>query len=172
MAESTAVTVDELILELSLASNQPIGAGNRNLYIATAAANSIYGRIKDMDVKQLRTYEWTVPPLLEVLIIDADHPLTTKAALVLRGLMPSRICISRLIECQGLKYIAQVLDILLARNLSDMKVPCTPRSIVENLVVCYREVARYYPWDVVNARAIRHGVLLLKYGDVTIQTIM
>jgi hypothetical protein len=172
MEENTTVTVDELILELSLASNQPIGAGCRNLYIATAAANSIYDRIKDMEVKQLRTYQWTVPPLLEVLILDADHPLTAKAALVLRGLMPSRICIARLIECNGLKYITQVLDILLARNLIDMKVLCTPRSIVENLIVCYREIARYYPWDIVNAGAIRHGVMLLKYGDVMIQTIM
>jgi hypothetical protein len=43
--------------------------------------------------------------------------------------------------------------------------------IVENFIVCYRGIASDYQWDIVNAGAIRHGVILLKYGDTMIHTI-
>ena len=36
----------------------------------------------------------------------------------------------------------------------------------------YRELAQFYPWELVNAGAIRHCVTLLKLGDVALQTIV
>ena len=43
--------------------------------------------------------------------------------------------------------------------------------IVEKFIVCYRGIASDYQWDIVNAGAIRHVVILLKYGDTMIHTI-
>jgi len=43
--------------------------------------------------------------------------------------------------------------------------------IDENFIVCYRGIASDYQWDIANAGAIRHGVILLKYGDTMMHTI-
>eukprot|EP01032_Pedospumella_encystans_P003454 gene3454-4082_t len=52
-----------------------------------------------------------------------------------------------------------------------MKTPGNPRSIVENLAVCYREIARFYQWKIVDVGAIRHCVILLRFGDTALKTI-
>lgn len=170
--DNSAQVINDLVLELSLSSTLPIGAGGRNLLNASAAANSLACRTKEMQLKELRTFEWTIKPLLDILIIDLDSPLASKASLGLRMLMPSRICMSRLIDSDGLKIISRVLDILLAKRVSDMKHECTPRSIVENLAVCYREIARFHQWKIVDVGAIRHCVIILRFGDVVLQTIV
>ncbi len=169
--DNSIEVINNLVLDLSLASTLPIGAGERDLLHASAAANSLACRTKEMSIKELRTFEWTIKPLLDILIIDLENPVSSKAALGLRTLMPSRICISRLIEVDGLKVIARVLDILLAKCVHEMKTPGNPRSIVENLAVCYREIARFYQWKIVDVGAIRHCVILLRFGDTALKTI-
>jgi hypothetical protein len=169
--DNSAEVINGLILELSLASTLPIGSGTRDLMNASAAANSLASRTKEMPLRELRTFEWTIQPLLDILVIDLDNPVSAKAAWGLRTLMPSRICMSRLIEQDGLTVISRVLDILLAKRVADMKRPCTARNIVEHLAVCYREISRYYQWKVVDVGGIRHCVILLRFGDVALQTI-
>lgn len=169
--DNSIETINDLILELSLASTHPIGSGGRDLLLASAAANSLACRTKEMHLKELRTFEWTIKPLLDILVIDLENPVAAKAALGLRMLMPSRICMTRLIESDGLPIIARVLDILLAKHVSDMKHHCTAREVVENLAVCYREIARFHQWKIVDVGGIRHCVILLRFGDVPLQTI-
>jgi hypothetical protein len=169
--DNSIEVINDLVLELSLASTLPIGAGGRDLMLASAAANSLACRTKEMQLKELRTFEWTIKPLLDILVIDLENPVAAKAALGLRTLMPSRICMSRLIEVDGLGVVSRVLDILLAKHVSDMKRACTSRNIVENLAVCYREVARFHQWKVVDVGGIRHCVILLRFGDIALQTI-
>ena len=41
--------------------------------------------------------------------------------------------------------------------------------MVENLVICYRELARWYPKQIVSAGCIRHCIRMLLYGDLTIK---
>lgn len=169
--DNSIEVINDLVLELSLASSLPVASGGRDLMLASAAANSLACRTKEMQLKELRTFEWTIKPLLDILIIDLENPVSAKAALGLRMLMPSRICMSRLIEVDGLTVISRVLDILLAKRVSDMKTECTPRSIVEHLAVCYREIARYYQWKIVDIGGIRHCVILLRFGDIVLKTI-
>jgi len=169
--DNSIEVINSLVLDLSLASTLPIGSGERDLLHASASANSLACRTKEMNVKELRTFEWTIKPLLDILIIDLDNPVSAKAALGLRMLMPSRICISRLIEADGLKVISHVLDILLAKYVHEMKTPGNARSIVESLAVCYREIARFYQWKIVDVGAIRHCVILLRFGDIALKTI-
>ena len=169
--DNSIEVINDLVLELSLASSLPVASGGRDLMLASAAANSLACRTKEMQLKELRTFEWTIKPLLDILIIDLENPVSAKAALGLRMLMPSRICMSRLIEVDGLTVISRVLDILLAKRVSDMKTECTPRSIVEHLAVCYREIARYYQWKIVDIGGVRHCVILLRFGDIVLKTI-
>lgn len=169
--DNSVEVISNLVLELSLASTLPVNAGGRDLMKASAAANALACRTKEMDIKELRTFEWTIQPLLDILIIDIDNPATAKASLGLRMLMPSRVCMTRLIESKGMALIAKVLDIILTRHIDEIKTICNARSIVENLSVCYREIARYHPWKIVEVGAIRHCVSLLRFGDVILQTI-
>mmetsp|Transcript_21887 Transcript_21887/g.36625 ORF Transcript_21887/g.36625 Transcript_21887/m.36625 type:complete len:754 (+) Transcript_21887:62-2323(+) len=169
--DNSAEVINDLILELSLLSSLPIAAAGRDLMRATAAANSLACRTKEMELKELRTFEWTIQPLLDILVIDVEKPVAAKAALGLRTLMGSRICMARLVDVNGLIVVSRVLDILLAKRVNDMKTPCTARSVVEHLVVVYREVARFYQWKIVDIGGIRHCVILLRFGDVVLQTI-
>jgi hypothetical protein len=169
--DNSMEVINDLVLELSLVSCLPVASGGRDLLNASAAANSLACRTQEMSMKHLRTFEWTVKPLLDILVIDIEAPVAAKAALGLRTLIPSRLCMSRLLEVNGLAVISRVLDILLAKRVSDMRTPCIARSVVEHLVVIYREVARFYQWKLVNVGGIRHCVILLRFGDVILQTI-
>lgn len=163
--------ISDLILDLSLVTAAPIGAGKRDLIRATAAANSMARITSEMDIKDLRTFEWTVEPLVRLLLVDIEDPLAAKVALALKSLMSSRICMSRLIDSGGLGDVAKVLDILLSKKTNELKSLNTTHAIVENLGVCYREIARFHAWKLVEVGGLRHCVAMLRYGDVTLQTI-
>ncbi len=169
--ENSAEVINDLILELSLASSNPVGVNGRSYIQASAAASALANRTSIMDKKELRTFEWTIAPLLDLLKLDINNPVAAKAAYGLRTLMPSRICMSRYFELDGLVVMSRILDILLAKKISELKSPSDCRSVVEHLAVCYREIARFYQWEIVNVGAIRHCVIILRFGDVTLQTI-
>ena len=170
--DNSIEVINDLVLELSLASTLPIGSGGRDLMRASAAANAMASRTQYMERNELRDFEWTIQPLLDILIIDLNNPMTEKAALALRTLMPSRICMGRFLEKGGLDAASRVLDILLTKKVADMKNKgSVARMVVEHLAVCYREIARFYQWRLVDAGGIRHCVLLLRFGDIALKTI-
>lgn len=158
------------MLELSLVTSMPVGAQGRNYIRATAAASAMAWHTSSMDKKDLRNFEWTIEPLLSLLIVDIEDPVATKAALALRMLMSSRICMTRLLEDGGLGKVTRTLDIILNKYSSELRSPCDIRNLVEHLAVCCREIARFYPWELVNSGVLRHCVLMLRFGDVIIQT--
>lgn len=168
--ESPAEIISRLVLELSLVTAQPVGAQGRNYIRATAAASSMAYHTSTMDKRDLREFEWTIEPLVSLLIVDIEDPVATKAALALRMLMVSRICISRFIEEKGLSSVARTLDVILSKYTSELRTPGEVRYLVEHLAVVYREIARFHPWDLVNVGALRHCVLMLRFGEVSIQT--
>lgn len=164
--------INELILELSLASTNPVGADGRKYIQASAAASALGNRTLLMDKKALRTFEWTILPLLDLLKLDINNSVATKAAYGLRTLMPSRICMKSYIDNEGLQTMARILDLLLAKKASELKTPSDYRSLIEHLMVIYREIARFYHWEVVNVGAIRHCVIVLRFGDAALKTIV
>eukprot|EP01039_Chlorochromonas_danica_P001713 gene1713-1872_t len=168
--ESNLEIVNRLVLELSLVTAQPIAAKGRNYIHATASASAMAFHTSHMNKKDLRAFEWTIGPLISLLIVDIEDPVATKAALALRSLMASRVCMGRLLESGGLNSIARTLDIVLNKYSSELRTPGEVRNLVEHLGVCYREVARFYPWELVNLGSLRHCVLMLRFGDVIIQT--
>ncbi len=169
--DSSVEVINDLILELSLASSNPIGVNGRSYIQASAAASALGNRTAMMDKKELRTFEWTILPLLDLLKLDINNPVAAKAAYGLRTLMPSRICMTRYMELDGLGIMARILDILLAKKIAELKTQSSFRSVVEHLAVCYREIARFYQWEIVNVGGIRHCVIILRFGDVELQTI-
>jgi hypothetical protein len=169
--ESDEELVNRVILDLSLVSSLPVGPVGRDLIKATAAATSLANVTKTMDRKDLRSFEWTLEPLLKLLLVDIEHPVASKVALALRMLMNSRICMTCLLNTKGLEDIAKVLDILLNKHSDEMKTLSQIRYTVENLAICYREIARFYPWPIVDVGGLRHCVAILRFGDVALQTI-
>ena len=140
--------IDDLVLELSLASALPIGLNGRNYILATSAANSLAYHTSNMPKKELKKLEYAVGPLLILLAMNIDDPVSGKAALGLRSLMPSRVCISRFIELDGLLVAANIFNTLMGFNMVDMKTASNHRTLVEHLAVCYREISRFYPWKI------------------------
>jgi hypothetical protein len=169
--ETSAEVIDRLISDLSLGTNFPIGAGNRTLLGAAAAAKAVGDLTGAMGVRELRDYAWLVDPLIELVKSDIYNPSACKAASGLKTLMFSRVCMGYFLETKSLDVVSRVLDIVLSKNTTDLKTPCDNRSLVDSLAIIYREVARFYPWDLVNVGGLRHCVSLLRYGDVSLQTI-
>lgn len=169
--EEEIAIINNLVLELSLVTSLPVASGGRDFIKASAAANSMAYRTESMNRKQLRNFEWTVEPLVNLLIVDVDSSIAAKTSFVIRTLMASRICMSRLLECDGLTKISKVFDIMLSKRVSELRHHSNARTLVEHLGVCYREIARFYPWAIVNAGGLRHNVVMMKVGDVSIQTI-
>lgn len=164
-------SLNKIILDLSLASCLPTGSGGGNFILAAAAANALACRTDEMDPRELRELEYTVIPLLDLLKRDIDDPVACKAAYGIRSLMRSRVCMTRFLNENGLGIIGKIFDTLLGGNMIDMHVRSPHRSIVEYLSICYRELARFYPWLIVKVGALRHCVALLRFGDVELQTI-
>ena len=81
--------------------------------------------------------------------------------------MPSRISIARLIECNRLKYVTDT-GYLISSQYERFE---DDRSNRREIHRCYRGIASDYQWDIVNAGAIRHVVILLKCGDTMMHTI-
>ena len=169
--EENLEEINRLVLDLSLVTALPVGTKEKSYTQAAAAATALANRVSVLDKTKLRQFEWTVKPLLELLVQDIENTVAVKAALALQALMQSRICMAQLIEAEGLHCISKVLDILLTKRIADISSPTTIRASVENLAICYREVARYYPWEIVKCGGLRHCVTLLKSGDVALKTI-
>jgi hypothetical protein len=60
---------------------------------------------------------------------------------------------------------------LLAKRVPELKQNNFIHDTVEYLAICYREFARFHPWKIVDVGALRHCVVLLKLGDVVLQTV-
>jgi hypothetical protein len=164
-------SINNLILDLSLASTLPIGVHGRDFIRATASANALMCRTKEMQPRELRELEYSIGPLLSMLANDIEDPVAAKCASGIRYLMPSRICMSQLLSQDGLFVIARVLDELLSSNSTvDLKCASVGREIVEHLSVCYREIGRFYPWEIVKVGALRHSIVLLRFGDEVLKT--
>ena len=141
MANSKNVSdaiIADLILELSLASALPVGLYGRNLTYAASAANTFAYYTQNLPAKQLKKLEYAIGPLLILLHADIDNPVSSKAALGLKILMSSRVCLLRFIELNGLLVVSKIFDALMGFNMIDLKEPSIHRSIIEHCSVCYR----------------------------------
>lgn len=168
--DNSCAAISDLVLELSLAAALPMGIEGRSKIQASAAANALASRTECMDKTELRNYSWTISPLLALLVQDVESPVAAKSSKGLMTLMYSRVCMAAFIEADGLTTISRVMSILLAKHASHLHDISDHRSVVEHLAICYREIARFYQWKIVNAGGIRHCVLLLKFGDIPLQT--
>lgn len=99
--QKNADHLDDLILELSLATSLPIPMQGRNYIHATSAANSFSRHSENLDKTSLKQLIHSIKPLLTLLWNDIDLPVASKAAQSLRSLMPSRTCMIEFIDLDG-----------------------------------------------------------------------
>jgi|MDTB01.1.fsa_nt_gb hypothetical protein len=161
-------TTDDLILDLSLASAFPVGIEGQDLFRGAASTQALAYRTEKMDKHELRELEHTMGPLLGLLANDVHHPIAAKSAYGIRTLIPSRSCLNRYVENDGIPIMARVFDQLLSNNV-DLHTLSDTRTIIENLAVVYRELARFYDVTIVRYGAIRHCVRMINYGDSVIR---
>lgn len=169
--DNNAASINDLLLDLSLVSALPVGLDGRNYTQAVSAANALVCRTQSMTSKELKSLEYTVGPLLTLLVTDLSNPVALKSGAGLATLMTSRICMDRFINYDGLKVIGGVLDIFLGANMIDLMNSSMQKQLTEYLFIIYREVARYYPSSLVSVGALRHTVVLLRFGDLTLKTL-
>ena len=146
--EDHGSTTQDLILDLSLASQFPVGVEGQDLFAGTASMQALAYRTEKMSKSELRELEYTMGPLLGLLTSDMYHPIAAKAAFGIRTLIPSRTCLNRFVECNGFNLIAKVLDTMLTSTV-DLHVASNTYTIVENLAVVYRESARFFDNQIV-----------------------
>jgi hypothetical protein len=163
--------LDDLILELSLAASIPVGIQGTNYIHATSASNSFALQAVEMPAARKKQLANGIAPLLALLSNDIDHPVAGKSAMSLRALMSSRTCMSELIELNGLQVISAIFQKLFSGRKPDLVNPSTHRIIVEHCAAVFREVGRFYPWKIVRVGILRHVVVILRYGDISLKTI-
>jgi hypothetical protein len=66
--------------------------------------------------------------------------------------------------------VSKILDALVGQPTLDLVTASTHRSVVEQGSIIYRDISIVYPWKVVNAGALRHLVLILRFGDAEMKT--
>jgi hypothetical protein len=169
-AYSGQQTTEDLILDLSLASAYPVGIEGQDLFRGAASTQALAYRTEKMKKHELRELEHTMGPLLGLLANDVTHPIAAKSAYGIRTLVLSRACLNSYVENDGINIMARVFDQLLSNSV-DLHAITDTRSIVENLAVVYRELARFYASDIVVVGAIRHCVRMINYGDAIIRGI-
>jgi hypothetical protein len=163
--------IDALIVELTLATALPLGLEGRNVTRATGASNALACLSEGLDKTELRQLAGAVPTMLNLLTIDIDAPASCKAALALRQLMRSRMCMATFLDREGLIEISGILSTLLSNKKLDFSEPSLHRISIEHMAAIYREVGRFYPWKIVEVNGLRHCVTLLKKGDRQLKTL-
>ena len=163
--------IDDLMLDLSLASALPLASGGRDMIRVIASINAIGCIAKGLTPHELKALEYAISPLLSLMAADIEEPSAEKAAFALSCLMASRVCLNQLVNSGGLLTIGKVFDALLSidRNL-DLEIGSVSRHLVENLSLVYRSVSLFFPWEVVRVGAIRHCVMILRRGGLTAKT--
>ena len=169
LAEKERLT--DLILELSLTAALPLNLTGIDEFRGAAATKSLAYRTEHMGPKELRELEYTIGPLLGLLSSDVNSPLAAPASTGLRNLLGSYRCIVRFVELDGAHMTGRLMDQLLSGKAMALKTPSASRTIVENLALCYRELARWYPQQIVRAGCIRHCVRMMQYGDMSIKAV-
>lgn len=163
--------LESTILDISLASAMPVNIDGTDLLRAAASANSFAYLTMNMPPRDLREVYYIIPSLLILMAADANSPCCAKCAFSLRNVMQSRVCITKFNEEDGVVVVGNILDFLLSRSQNiDLKAISTQRTVIEHCSVIYREVARYFPWKIVDVGGLRHCVLMLRYGDTVLQT--
>jgi hypothetical protein len=132
--------IDRLIGDLSLGTVFPIGHGPRSLIEAAAAARALGDITMKMTTNELRNYDWLVEPLVALMKTDIYNPAACKAAFALKTLMFSRVCMSKFLNTKSLDVCAKLLDIILSKDVQDLKIVCNNKMLVENLAEIYREI--------------------------------
>lgn len=171
MAGGGTATLNDLVLELSLTAAFPLNLRGIDEFRGAAATKALSYRTEAMGPKELRELEYTLGPLLGLLSSNLSSPMAPPAAIGIRTLLGSHVCIVRFHELEGIPITGRLMDQLLSGKAMDLTTPSPTRTIVENLAICYRELSKWYPDDVVNAGAIRHCVRMIDYGDMTIKAI-
>ena len=161
----------DLILELSLTAAYPLNLTGIDEFRGAAATKALAYRTEVMGVKELRELEYTIGPLLGLLSADVHSPLAPPASIGLRNLLGSYVCIVRFVELDGANITGRLMDQLLTGKAMDLHTPSPSRTIVENLSVCYRELARWFPKQIVHAGVIRQCVRMIQYGDMSIKAV-
>jgi len=164
--------IDDIILELSLASALPINIHGRNLVKAAAAANILADYTSKLPPKELKHFEFAVGPLLVLFSTDLDNPVSAKAALGLETLLPSRICLKRFLELKGDDMVSNILNKLMGNTMVDLSETSEAgvrKTLVVHCMAMYRIIAGVYPWKIVNNGGLRHLVVCLDNGDLEIK---
>ena len=169
--------LSDLIYELSLATSRPFPSKPYDLTRATAAAEALSSYMECLRPQELKLLEYTLGPLLFLLQLankttfTSIEPVAITAATSIIRLLPSRRCMSSFVAQQGLRIMFDIFDDLFSNPDLDL-VSTTPiRSLIEQCAIIYREIARYYPNEVVSAGALRFFVQMLRTGDVVLKTI-
>jgi len=170
-SEDQKKMINDLILNLSLASAFPVGVENSgNSFIGTASIQALAYRTETMQRHELKEMEFVIGPLLGLLSADLKHPNAAKASHAIRTLIPSRICLNRYVANNGFHIMGKVLDILLVGSV-DLHTLSDTRTIVENMAIIYRESARFFSEQIVLVGALRHCVRMLSLGDASLRGI-
>ncbi len=165
------ISIEQLILDLSLASAFPVGVErNKRQLESTASIQTLAYRTENMQKHELKELQFVMGPLLGLLAADLKHPNASKASQAIRALIPSRACLNQFVACNGFMIMGKVLDILLV-GATDLTKISPPRTIVESLCTVYREAARFFPDQIVFVGALRHCVRVLSLGDSTLRGI-
>jgi hypothetical protein len=168
--DNSPEAISDIVLGIHLASALPTGLDGHNDMLASASVCSLLSRTKYMKPKLLRNFEYSIKPLLMLLSKDLDSPLTIKTAACLRSLMFSRICMADFLKNDGLLIIAQIFDTIF-KDTDNLTLSSMQHELLQHLAACYRDIGRIFPWNIVKVGALRHCVLLLRFGDVFLKTI-
>ena len=163
--------INDMMLDLSLATCAPLNIGGRNKTRTIAAVNAIGVVTQTMPLKELRELEYAVGPLVILLeTSDIDDAVVPKAAFALKSLMTSRVCMREFIQRDGVKTIGKMFEFLLSDDLKlDLRESSHNTNVLESLCFLYQKVAVHYPWEIVRAGGIRHCIAILWRGEPAVQ---
>lgn len=168
----------ELIYELSLATARPFPKQSNHLTRSAAAVEALKAFLKDLHPSELKQMQYGVYPLLFLLgqatktTFDSVEPCSITAAGCLCMLLPSRSCMAQVIEVGGLKVIHEILyDLLSSKDLNLADDSALVTVLVESCAVLLRELALFYPSEIVEMGALLFVVKMLRLGSVALKTV-
>ena len=170
----------ELVYELSLATSRPFHCLPRNLSRASAAVEALGSAMEKLAPHQLKQLQFTMSPFLYLLSLAVKttfhsiEPVSISSASSIGHLLASRTCMTRFLAENGLQIVTGICEAIFSspitlKLLSSAHSPT--RLIIEKCSIIFREISRYHPQEVVDAKALRFCVAILREGDAHLKTI-
>lgn len=163
-------SINDLLLDISFAA-ESTHLNDLHLLKTASSASALAAKCINLKPKDLKGFIHIILPLMIITRNYVNDPVSSKTALCLKILISSQVCMKNFIENEGLSIIDEILCEMIGTERIGLKND-EYLPLIGNLLLCSREISRFYPQELVHAGILKHLVRILRFGNLELKSIV